>query len=66
MDEQKIKNISFYDVFFTIIILITLFVIANETIKQIILDSLFVALIYLAFVTNLILQLKDYERAVYI
>jgi len=65
MDEQKIKNISFTIVFFTIIILITLFVVANETIKQIILGILcFVALIYLAFVTNIILQLKDYERAV--
>lgn len=65
MDEQKIKNISFTIVFFTIIILITLFVVANETIKQIILGFLsFAALVYLAFVTNIILQLKDYERAV--
>ncbi len=65
MDEQKIKNVSFTIVFFTAVILITLFVIANATIKQIILGILgFIALIYFAFATNIILQLKDYERAV--
>jgi len=65
MDEQKIKNIFFAILIFGIIIIIDLFLIANESIKKIILIVLIcVAFIYLLFTANIILQLKDYERAV--
>jgi len=65
MDEKKLKNLFFAALIFGIILAISLFLIIDETIKQIMLIVLIVvAFIYLLFASNIILQLKDYERAV--
>lgn len=65
MDEKKLKNLFFAALIFGIILAISLFLIIDETIKQIMLIVLIVvAFIYLLFTSNVILQLKDYERAV--
>jgi regulator of protease activity HflC (stomatin/prohibitin superfamily) len=65
MNEQKTKNIFFTMIVFILFGIITLFLIAHETLKQIILIILIIAaLIYLLFISETILQLKDYERAV--
>ena len=65
MEEQKTKNFFFGAALILILILVAWFLIANETIKQIVLIVLIiVATIYLLFKFEIILQLKDYERAV--
>lgn len=65
MGEQKLKNLFFAALVFGILLIIGLFLIADETIKQIILIVLIIAAAaYLLFISNTILQLKDYERAV--
>lgn len=65
MNEQKTKNLFFTILVFSIFILISLFLITNEALKQIILLILIIAAAtYLLFITEIILQLKDYERAV--
>jgi regulator of protease activity HflC (stomatin/prohibitin superfamily) len=65
MEEQKTKNFFFGAALILILILVAWFLIANETIKQIVLIVLIiVATIYLLFKFEVILQLKDYERAV--
>ena len=65
MEEQKTKNFFFGAALILILILVAWFLIANETIKQIVLVILIiVATIYLLFKFEIILQLKDYERAV--
>lgn len=65
MEEQKTKNFFFGAALILILVLVAWFLIANETIKQIVLVILIiVATIYLLFKFEVILQLKDYERAV--
>ncbi len=65
MEEQKTKNFFFGAALILILVLVAWFLIANETIKQIVLVILIiVATIYLLFKFEIILQLKDYERAV--
>lgn len=65
MEEQKTKNFFFGAALILILVLVAWFLIANETIKQIVLIVLIiVATIYLLFKFEIILQLKDYERAV--
>ncbi len=65
MDEQKKKNIYFAIIVIAVIAVIYLFLITNELIKQIVLIVFIcVVSIYLLFATNIILQLKDYERSV--
>lgn len=65
MEEQKTKNFFFGAALILILVLVAWFLIANETIKQVVLIVLIiVATIYLLFKFEIILQLKDYERAV--
>lgn len=65
MEEQKLKNIFFGAVIFGLLMLGAIFLIMDESIKQIILIVLIVvAFVFLLFSANIILQLKDYERAV--
>ena len=65
MDEQKTKNLFFGVGVIIILVLISWFLIANELIKQIVLIFLILVItIYILFKFEIILQLKDYERAV--
>jgi len=65
MTEQKLKNLFFAIIIFGVLLVVALFLIVNESIKQITLIVLIIStFIYLLFATNIILQLKDYERAV--
>ncbi|MFA5745371.1 MAG: SPFH domain-containing protein [archaeon] len=65
MNDQKIKNLFFAIIIFALVIIINLFLITNESVKNIILIILICsAFLYLLFASNIILQLKDYERAV--
>ena len=65
MEEQKLKNIFFGIIIFGILLVGTIFFIMDEQLKQIVLIVLIiVAFIYLLFSANIILRLKDYERAV--
>ena len=65
MDEQKTKNFFFGLGLILVLVLVAWFLIANETIKQIVLTILIIsATVYLLFKFEIILQLKDYERAV--
>lgn len=65
MEEQKLKNIFFGIVIFGLIILGTVFFVMDESTKQIILIVLIaIAFVALLFSSNVILRLKDYERAV--
>ena len=64
-EEQKIKNNFFAITLFLALLIISVFFIVNETIQKIALISLVViVLIYLAFKNEIIMQLKEYERAV--
>lgn len=65
MNEEKTKNLFFSIIFFSIVLIIALFLIVNPKIKLIVLISLSVILlIYFLFKLEIVLQLKDYERAV--
>lgn len=65
MQEQKKKNLYFGIVFVIIITLLVWFFVVDNTHKQIILIiGIIILSIYLFFKLEIILQLKDYERAV--
>ncbi len=65
MEEQSLKNLLFAIVLFVCLFLLALFFISDTKTKQIVLIVLIViAFVYSLFKFNIILQLKDYERAV--